>query len=449
MNSRALGPVWLGMTAPRHSDAAAPLMIDRGEGVYVYDEDGKQYLDSQGGLWCVNVGHGRPELKAAINAQLDKIACYNSFVDTSNRPSIELGRKVISMAAEEDMSRVMFSSGGSDANETALKLARQYWKLRGSPDRTKFISMEYGYHGVHFGGTSINGNDYYKAPYGPVLPGCTQVPSPFLYRNALSQDPDELAALCSQKLEDEILRQGPATVAAFIGEPVQGAGGGVVVPPAAYWPKVREICDKYEILLIADEVITGFGRSGSMFGTRGAGIKPDIMCLAKGISSGYVPLGATVVNSRVAAAWEGDGPESLIMHGYTYMGHPVACAAGLAALDIVEREALPANAATVGQYFLEQLQPFLDQYEVIGDIRGKGLMIAIEFVADRKTREPLAPDHPLVPAISRSALDDGLIVRGIANKLILSPPLIFSRAHVDEAIEIMAAALARHCDAAG
>ena len=322
-----LGPMWLGMASPRMTEQVEPLIIERGEGVYVYDKDGHRLLDSQGGLWCVNIGHGRPEMKEAITNQLDKIACYNNFVDTSNNPAIELGKKVISMTQPEDMARVMFCSGGSDANETALKLARQYWKLKGIPGRTNYISMQYGYHGVHFGGMSINGNDYYKEPYGPVLPGCYQIPSPFTYRNDISDDPAELAEYCAQKLEEKLLEVGPETVAAFIGEPIQGAGGGVVIPPENYWPRIREICDQYEVLLICDEVITGFGRTGAMFGSRGAGIAPDIMCLAKGISSGYIPLGATVVNQRVASAWEVDGPEGLIMHGFTYMGHPLACTA--------------------------------------------------------------------------------------------------------------------------
>lgn len=432
-----LGPMWLGMASPRMTEQVEPLIVERGEGVYVYDKDGHRMLDSQGGLWCVNIGHGRPEMKAAIVDQLDKIACYNNFVDTSNNPAIELSKKVIAMTRQENMARVMFCSGGSDANETALKLARQYWKLKGMPQRTNFISMQYGYHGVHFGGMSINGNEYYKAPYGPVLPGCYQIPSPFTYRNDISDDPAELAEYCAQKLEEKLLELGPETVAAFIGEPIQGAGGGVVIPPENYWPRIRQICDKYEVLLINDEVITGFGRSGAMFGSRGAGIKPDIMCLAKGISSGYIPLGATVVNQRVASAWEVDGPEGLIMHGFTYMGHPLACAAGLTALSIVEKEDLPANAAEVGAYFLQQLTLLLEKYEAIGDIRGKGLMLAIELVKDRATKEPLDHDDELPLMLSQTAMKRGLIIRALGNSLIMSPPLIFSKENADEAAIII------------
>ncbi len=442
--NKPVGPLILGMTAPRMTDKITPFIVERGEGVHVYDADGKKYLDSQGGLWCVNVGHNHPKMNKAIIDQLNKIACYNGFVDTSHIPSIELGQKIIDMTAEENMRKVMFSSGGSDAVETAMKLARQYWKLEGKATRTKFISMQYAYHGVHFGGVSINGNSYYREPYEPLLPGCYQIPAPFVYRNPWTEDPQELGELCAGFLEAEILKQGAETVAAFVCEPIQGAGG-VVVPPENFWPRVREVCDKYGVLLIADEIVTGFGRSGALFGSRGWGVKPDIMCFAKGISSGYVPLGATVINERVAKAWEVDGPEGMIMHGYTYMGHALACAAGLQSLKIVEEEGLVENAGKVGAYYIEQMTALKDEFPIIGDVRGKGLMMAVELVADRKTKEPLAPDNPLTGAISSNALRNGVVIRGIANKLIASPPLTFSRENVDEVVSVLRKAFKEEC----
>ena len=422
---------WHPMAEPKQAEQSSPLVFERAEGIYIYDTEGRRYLDSQGGLWCVNVGHGRKEVKDAIKAQLDQLPYYTTFGDTSNLPVMELAERLVRMLAPEGMQRVFFSSGGSDANETALKLARQYWKLSGEAQRSKFISLKQGYHGVHFGGTSIGGQMFLRSMYEPVLPGCFQVDTPWLYRNPYTNDPDELGKICADLLEREILHQGPHTVAAFIAEPVQGAGG-VIVPPDNYWPLVREICNKYGVLLIADEVVTGFGRSGSMFGCRGWGVKPDIMCLAKGINSGYIPLGATVVNERVRQAWDSDHPLAAILHGYTYSGHPVACAAANAALQIVEDEELQVNAAKVGSYSLAKLKNEFADYDFIGDVRGKGLMMAIELVADKATKEPLVPDDPFLELIQDLTRKEGLLIRNLGSTLIISPPLVFTKENVDE-----------------
>ena len=433
---------WHPMAEPKTAEQSAPLVFERAEGVYIIDTEGRRYLDSQGGLWCVNVGHGRKEVKQAINAQLDKLPYYTTFGDTSNLPVIELAERLMRMLAPEGMQRVFFSSGGSDANETALKLARQYWKLSGEAQRTKFISLKQGYHGVHFGGTSIGGQMYLRSMYEPVLPGCFQVDTPWLYRNPYTQDPGELGKICADLLEREIVHQGPHTVAAFIVEPVQGAGG-VIVPPDNYWPLVREVCDRHGVLLIADEVVTGFGRTGSMFGCRGWGVKPDIMCLAKGINSGYVPLGATAVNERVRRAWDSDHPLSAILHGYTYSGHPVACAAANAALQIVEDEQLSENAARVGSYCLAKLQDEFADYDFVGDIRGKGLMMAIELVADKPTKESFMPDDPFLDLLQDLTRKEGLLIRNLGSTLIISPPLVFSKVHVDEMVGMLTGAFKR------
>jgi putrescine aminotransferase len=281
---------------------------------------------------------------------------------------------------------VLFSNGGSDAVEGALKIARQYWKLKGQADRSKFISLRQGYHGVHFGGMSVNGNTNFRRAYEPLLPGCFHVDTPWLYHNPYSRRPRALGEICAELLEREIVFQGPDTVAAFIAEPIQGAGG-VIVPPPNYWPLVREVCDRHGVLLIADEVVTGFGRSGAMFGTRLWNVKADLWCLAKGISSGYVPLGATAIGRRVADVFDADTTGARpVSHGYTYSAHPVAAAAALATLDVLEQQDVPGNAARVGAHLQARMRrPSSQRFSFVGDVRGLGLMCGVEMVATRPT----------------------------------------------------------------
>jgi adenosylmethionine-8-amino-7-oxononanoate aminotransferase len=431
--------VWHPMIDPKVSEATPPLVIERGDGVHVWDLDGNRYLDCTAGLWCVNVGHNHPAVKRAIVEQLDRLAYYSTFAGISNPPSIELSARITSLLAPERMGKVLFCSGGSDANETAYKLARQYWKLEGKGDKTKILSLRNGYHGVHFGGMSASGNPIWRRAYEPLLPGFIQVEGPYLYRNPWTDDAERLGEICATLLEREIQHQHPDTVAALVAEPVQGAGG-LIVPPANYWPLVRKICDKYDVLLIADEIVTGFGRTGEMFGCRLWGVAPDIMCFAKGINSAYVPLGATVFNERVAAAWRRDHPLAAIMHGYTYSGHPLACAAALANLRVVEEERLNENARTVGAYFRERLHELL-KYPRVGDVRGVGLMLGIEFVADRVTKEPLAPNDPMLAKLGAGCRKRGVLIRVMGHRVILSPPLVFARENVDTAMDALHGAL--------
>lgn len=429
------------MADPKDTIANPPPIIARGEGVYVTDLDGRRMIDCQGGLWCVNTGYGRDEIIDAITAQLKELAYYTMFPGSANAPAIRLAAKLCELTEQEGMARVLFSSGGSDATETAFKMARQYWKLVGEPERVKFISLRGGYHGLHFGGMSACGGDAWRRSYEPLVPGFINVESPNLYRPPFEGvDPETLADMCANLLEREIQFQSPDTIAALIAEPIQGAGG-VHVPPANYWPKLREICDRYGILLIADEVITGLGRSGELFGVRNWGVKPDIMCMAKGITSGYIPLGATLLNERIASAWEAEGPRAVVMHGYTYSGHPVGCAAGLAAIDIVMRENLTKNAGEVGGYLLEQLRKLMDRHEVVGDVRGKGFMIAVELVKDRRTKEPFSPIETYPGRVSDACLANGVMLRTIVNKFIISPPLILNKAQADEIVSVLDHAL--------
>lgn len=434
---------WHPMSSSAPANRSKTLIIARGDGNYITDIEGHRMLDGVGGLWNVNVGHNRPSVKAAIAAQLDELAYYQTFDGIAHPRVFDLAERLTSMFAQENMARVLFSSGGSDAVETALKMARQYWIASGEPGRTRFLSLRNGYHGVHMGGTSVGGNGVYHYNHGPLLAGCHLLDTPWLYRNPWDcRDPDELTAHCIRQLEDQIALLGPQTIAALIAEPVQGAGG-VIVPPTHYWKRLREVCDRHGILLIADEVVTGFGRTGCMLGSRGWGVAPDVLCLAKGITAGYIPMGATVFNQRIVDAIENaPGFSSVIMHGYTYSGHPTACAAALAVLDIVEAEDLPGNAGKVGAQLLEQLQPLTERYAVVGEVRGKGLMIAVDLVADKVTREPLDPANGLASRIAEQARLAGVLMRPIGNKIVMSPPLTLTADEATLMVDALDSALA-------
>ena len=434
---------WHPMSSSAPANRSKTLIIARGDGNYITDIEGHRMLDGVGGLWNVNVGHNRPSVKAAIAAQLDELAYYQTFDGIAHPRVFDLAERLTSMFAQENMARVLFSSGGSDAVETALKMARQYWIASGEPGRTRFLSLRNGYHGVHMGGTSVGGNGVYHYNHGPLLAGCHLLDTPWLYRNPWDcRDPDELTAHCIRQLEDQIALLGPQTIAALIAEPVQGAGG-VIVPPTHYWKRLREVCDRHGILLIADEVVTGFGRTGCMLGSRGWGVAPDVLCLAKGITAGYIPMGATVFNQRIVDAIENaPGFGSVIMHGYTYSGHPTACAAALAVLDIVEAEDLPGNAGKVGAQLLEQLQPLTERYAVVGEVRGKGLMIAVDLVADKVTREPLDPANGLASRIAEQARLAGVLMRPIGNKIVMSPPLTLTADEATLMVDALDSALA-------
>lgn len=422
-----------------------PLPIVSGTDVWVDDAEGKRYLDGQGGLWNVNVGHGRAEIKKALVEQMEKISFYSMFGGTTNEPAEELATELCRMAAPENMRRVFYSSGGSEANESAFKLARQYWRLRGMQGRHKIISLRRAYHGVTLGALSACGTTAYREPYEPLLAGFSQVETPYFYRNPFTDDPMELGEICANLMEREILHQGPETVAAVIAEPVQGAGG-VIVPPANFWPLLRAVCDRHGVLLIADEVVTGFGRTGCMFGSRGWGVKPDMMVFAKGINSGYVPLGATLINERMASAFEQvpavQFDKHAFFHGTTYNGHPLACATALANLRLVEQEGLVESAGSVGAYFLECLAELQARHATVGDVRGKGLMLAIEFVRDKATREPLDLGVGHGARISARCRELGVLVRNLADTFIISPPLTFQRNHVEMMVQALDQAIA-------
>lgn len=414
-----------------------PLRIIKGDGCYVFDEHGRKLLDGTAGLFNVYVGHNRPEIKQAIVNQLDDLEYYPAFAGSSHPRAEELSALLIDLLEPEDMRRVIYGSGGSDAVETALLLARQYWKVLGQPDRSKFIALKQSYHGSHFGGVSLTGNTAYRRNYEPLMPGCFHVETPWPYRNPFTHNPEELGHLCANLLEREILFQEPGTVAAFIAEPIQSTGG-IIVPPANYWPLVREVCDKYGVLLIADEVTIGFGRTGCLFGSRGWNVAPDIICLAKGISSGYVPLGATVFNQRIEEAFLRNTNEvSTIMHGYTYSGHPIACAAGLANLRIIVEENLTDKAAAQGKYLMDRLKPFEEKFAVVGDVRGKGLLIGFDLVKDKETREPIDRTGSYTRSIVEAALRKGVIIKALGSLVGIAPPLIIQQEQLDHLVSAL------------
>jgi adenosylmethionine-8-amino-7-oxononanoate aminotransferase len=425
--------LWHPMAHPRamKAEGGRPDIIARGEGCWVWDVDGHKMLDGVAGLWSSNLGHSCRPVRDAIVAQLDELPFFNTFRGTTHPRAIELSTRVVDMMAPDGVAAVMFSNGGSDAVEGALKIARQFHKLRGQKDRSKFIALKQGYHGVHFGGMSVNGNTNFRRAYEPLLPGCFHLDSPWAYRNPWGLEGEALGHAVAQALERELVFQGPDTVAAFIAEPAQGAGG-VIVPPANFWPLVREVCTRHGVLLIADEVVTGFGRTGQMFGTRTWGVQADLWCLAKGISSGYVPLGATAISRHVAEVFDADTTGAgQVTHGYTYSAHPVAAAAALATLDVLERDDIPARVREVSGPFQARLGGLVDRVPYVGNVRGIGLMAGIEMVADKATKAPLPKTSDLPARVAREAYRRGLMTRVSGSMMILSPPLVISPQEVE------------------
>lgn len=435
--------MWHPMAHPAEMRANPPKVITGAQGVTLTDVDGHETLDAVGGLWNVNLGYSCDPIKKAIADQLDTLAYYSTFRGTSTGPAIELSYVLTQWFAPEGMARAFFTSGGSDSVESALRLARQYHKIRGERDRTKFLSLKKGYHGTHFGGASVNGNANFRRNYEPLLPGCFHIPSPYLYRNPFGEtDPARLAQLCANALEDEIAFQGADTIAAFIMEPVLGAGG-VIVPHETFMPLVREICDRHGILLIADEVITAFGRTGAWTGSRLYGVKPDMICTAKAITNGYFPFGAVMIGEKMTEVFEANSDAfGAIGHGYTYSAHPVGAAAALACLPEIEKANVATNAAARGDELMAALLALKEKHEIVGDVRGKGLMLAVELVADRGTKKPI--DKKVIGAVFETAYSEGVMLRVSGNNVIISPPLVITAADVNR----IAAAIAAGLDAA-
>ncbi|WP_323020462.1 aminotransferase class III-fold pyridoxal phosphate-dependent enzyme [Pararhodobacter sp.] len=420
--------LWHPMTHPADHHKNPPTIVTAAEGVRITDIDGHQVVDGVGGLWNVNLGYSCQPVKDAISAQLDTLPYYSIFRGTSNDKVIELAEELKDFFAPDGLSRAFYTSGGGDSVETALRLARQYHKIKGEPGRVKFLSLKKGYHGTHFGGASVNGNANFRTMYEPLLPGCFHLTAPYPYRNPFNEtDPAKLAQLILAELEDEIAFQGAGTIAAFIMEPILGAGG-VIPPHESFMPGVAEICRRNGILLIADEVITAFGRTGAWSGSRLWGVKPDFMATAKAITNGYFPFGALMIADHVAEVFEKDETgKAAIGHGYTYSGHPVGAAAALACLAETRRLNVAENAHARGKELHEGLLALQAKYDAIGDVRGgHGLMLALELVSDRATKA--APDKAVAAKIQTAAYQAGAMIRVSGPNIILSPPLVLSSA---------------------
>jgi len=427
--------MWHPMGHPGAAMEQAPTIITRAEGSVIEDIDGHKVVDAVGGLWCVNLGYSNDAVKDAIARQLYELPYYSAFFGTSNPPAIEASYAVREFFAEDGMARAFFTSGGSDSVETCLRLARQYHRLRGEPGRTKFLSLKKGYHGTHFGGASVNGNNRFRVNYEPLMPGCFHLPAPYLYRNPFgAKDPQTLAQQIAAAMEDEIAFQGAGSIAAFIMEPIQGAGG-VIVPHESLMPLLRDICDRHGILMIADEVITGFGRTGDWTGSRHWGVKPDMISCAKGITSGYFPVGAALMSDAVAEVFETAASEGAIFHGYTYSAHPVGAAAVVACLEETLRLETRSNAGPRGQQLYQGCLALMEKYDLIGDVRGgHGLMTGIEVVSDRAAQTPA--EAGIMSRIHKATYDAGAMVRIGGNTIMMSPPLVVTE---DEIAQVLGA----------
>lgn len=433
--------LWHPMGHPGDAQQNPPKIITGAEGVKITDIDGHSVVDAVGGLWCVNLGYSNDVVKEAISKQLYDLPYYSAFAGSTNPPAIEASHAVREFFEEDGMARVFFTSGGSDSVETCLRLARQYHRLRGEPTRTKFLSLKKGYHGTHFGGASVNGNNRFRLNYEPLLPGCHHLPAPYPYRNPFNEtDPAKLAQNIAAVLEDEIAFQGAENIAALIMEPILGAGG-VIVPDETFMPLMREICDRHGILLISDEVITGFGRTGDWSGARHWGVKPDMMSTAKGITSGYFPVGAALFSDKVAEVFESAGADGAIFTGYTYSAHPVGAAAVIATLSETKRLSTAANAGPRGTQLYEGVQKLAEKYDIIGDVRGgHGLMTGIEIVSDKAAKTPM--DAATMKRIHETTYQAGAMVRLGMHNILMSPPLTITEDEVNVILSALDAGFA-------
>jgi putrescine---pyruvate transaminase len=407
----------------------------KGQGARITDATGREYLDGLSGLWNVNIGHGRRELADAAHAQMCRLAFHSAYAGGTNEPAIRLAER-LSGLAYPSINTFFFTSGGAESSESSFKTARFYWKALGKPDKIKVISRHRAYHGLTLAAMSATGLPAFWPMFEPRTPGFSHIAAPDPYRFVHTDTSVSLGVAAANTLEEAILREGPDTVAAFIAEPVQGAGG-VIVPPPEYFPRIRQICDQYDVLLIADDVITGFGRTGTWFGLQHYGVEPDIMQFAKGITSGYVPLGGIGVSDRIREVINGVGPGQRWMHAFTYSGHPTCCAVALANLDVMEREDLVGRSKASGQRLLEKLTA-LSSMDGVGHVRALGLMGAVEVVADPTTKQLFPPVLGVSQKLMDGMLERGLYTRAVMDCICIAPPLVTTDAELDRIVDIIA-----------
>ena len=405
-------------------------IITKAEGVWLTDSEGNRILDGMAGLWCVNLGYGRKELAQAAYDQMLELPYYNTFFKTATPASVELSEKLAKITPD-GLNHVFYGSSGSDANDTIVRMVRHFWNLARKPSKKIFISRNNAYHGSTMAAASLGGMAAMHGQADLPLPGFEHVMQPYWFDLGGDLTPDELGLKAAEALENRILILGAQNVAAFIGEPVQGAGG-VIIPPESYWPKVQEICRKHDILLIADEVICGFGRTGNWFGCETFKIEPDIMPLAKGITSGYLPLSAVMVGERVAGTLIEDGGE--FYHGFTYSGHPACCAVALENIRLMEEEKVVERVRDDTGPYLQKKLAELSDHALVGEVRGVGFLGAIELAQDKATRARF-PDVGTTGALAKDyAMGNGLVMRAVGDTLVVSPPLIMSHAEIDELV---------------
>ena len=405
-----------------------PRIITHAKGVYLWDSEGHKILDGMAGLWCVAIGYGRDELAEAASKQMRELPYYNLFFMTAHPPVLELS-KAIAEIAPEGMNHVFFTGSGSEGNDTMLRMVRHYWAIKGQPNKKTIISRKNGYHGSTVAGASLGGMTYMHEQGDLPIPGITHIPQPYWFGEGGDMSPEEFGIWAANQLEEKILELGVDNVGAFIAEPIQGAGG-VIVPPATYWPRIKEILAKYDILFVADEVICGFGRTGEWFGSDFYGLKPDMMTIAKGLTSGYIPMGGLIVRDEVVAVLNEGGDFN---HGFTYSGHPVAAAVALENIRILREEKIVEKVHAETAPYLQKRLRELNDHPLVGEVRGVGMLGAIELVQDKATRKRY--EGRGVGMICRQfCFDNGLIMRAVGDTMIISPPLVISKDEIDELV---------------
>ena len=413
-------------------------IITKADNVYLWDSEGKKLFDGMSGLWCVNVGYGQQALVDAATQQMQTLPFYNSFFQTTTPPAIELAELLASIAPP-GFRHVFYSSSGSEGNDTIVRMVRRYWDLQGQPGRDVIISRHNAYHGSTMAGASLGGMSYMHAQGGLPIPGITHIEQPHQWLHGGDMTADEFGLKAAGWLEAKILEVGPDKVAAFIGEPIQGAGG-VIVPPATYWPEIQRICKKYDILLVSDEVICGFGRTGNWWGCQTMGFEPDLITFAKGVTSGYIPLGGVMVGARVAKALIEQGGE--FEHGYTYSGHPVACAVGLANVRLIRDQGLVERVRDdTGPYLAEQFRTLLE-HPLVGDVQTCGLLAALQLVQRKgeASKGRFDPELGVGMVCRGHCFGNGLVMRAVGDRMIVAPPLVLTRPQIDEMMVLI-----RHC----
>jgi len=406
-------------------------IITRADGVYIYDADGNKILDGMSGLWCVNAGYGRERLVEAATRQLRELPYYNSFFQCAHPPSIELSR-VLGEVTPPQFNHVFYTGSGSESVDTMIRMIRRYWELMDQPDRQVIIARVNAYHGSTIGGTSLGGMKLQRAQGGMLVPGIEHIPQPYWFGSDRTLSPEEFGVQVARELEKRIQQVGPDKVAAFVGEPIQGAGG-VIIPPETYWPEIQRICDEYGILLVTDEVICGFGRLGKWFGADHYGVKPDLMTFAKGVTSGYLPLGGVMVGDRVSDVLVDRGGE--FFHGFTYSGHPASCAVAIENIRIIQEEKLVERVRDdIGPYLQKKWHTLAD-HPLVGETRMVGLMGALELVKNKETLERFDADDGVGTVCRDTLVNNGLVMRAVGDSIVTAPPLTLSHEEADELIE--------------